>query len=106
MSARAFALTTVCVVLLSPNAVSRGQEPASTQAAAKPAAAPARDFLHQRFVNIAQIGPLTVLRQVPLITNAVSMAYIRGGQPFITLALMDPNDHSTDPGCRTCSRTG
>jgi carbohydrate-selective porin OprB len=31
----------------------------------------------ERFLNIAQIGPLTVLRQVPLITNAVSMAYIR-----------------------------
>jgi porin len=52
----------------------------------------------ERFLNIAQIGPLTVLRQVPLITNAVSMAYIRGGEPFFTFALMDPNDHSTDPG--------
>lgn len=52
----------------------------------------------ERFFNIAQIGPLTVLRQVPLITNAVSMAYIRGGAPFFTFALMDPNDHSTDPG--------
>jgi porin len=50
------------------------------------------------FFNIAQIGPLTVLRQVPLITNAVSMAYIRGGEPFFTFALIDPNDHSTDPG--------
>jgi len=245
MSVRAFALTAVCVVLLSPTAVIRGQEPTSAQPAAKPAAAPAPDFLHQeeltgdwngirtkwkdkgvelqssltqfyqgvssggtgtsseyngtaqaelkfdlgklagwnfwsaeikaetrfggplvtstgtispvntavivpgsdgtvfsvtavnftklfpinlkegrlfavsfgrynlldlldedffagggteRFLNIAQIGPLTVLRQVPLITNAVSMAYIRGGEPFITFALMDPNDHSTDPG--------
>jgi porin len=52
----------------------------------------------ERFFNIAQIGPLTVLRQVPLITNAVSTAYIRGGEPFITFALMDPNDHSLDPG--------
>jgi porin len=52
----------------------------------------------ERFFNIAQIGPLTVLRQVPLITNAVTFAYIRGGEPFITFALMDPNDHSTDPG--------
>lgn len=51
-----------------------------------------------RFFNIAQIGPLTVLRQVPLITNAVSFAYVRGGEPFITLAVMDPNDHSTDAG--------
>jgi porin len=52
----------------------------------------------ERFFNIAQIGPLTVLRQVPLITNAVSLAYVRGGEPFITFAVMDPNDHSTDPG--------
>jgi len=52
----------------------------------------------ERFFNIAQIGPLTVLRQVPLITNAVTFAYIRGGEPFITFALMDPNDHATDPG--------
>jgi porin len=52
----------------------------------------------ERFLNMAQIGPLTVLRQVPLITNAVSLAYIRGGEPFITLAVMDPNDHSLDPG--------
>ena len=52
----------------------------------------------ERFFNIAQIGPLTVLRQVPLITNAVTFAYIRGGEPFITFALIDPNDHSVDPG--------
>ena len=52
----------------------------------------------ERFFNLAQIGPLTVLRQVPLITNAVNLAYIRGGEPFITFSLMDPNDHSTDPG--------
>lgn len=51
----------------------------------------------ERFLNIAQIGPLTVLRQVPLITNAVSMAYIRGGEPFITFALMDPNDPFLHP---------
>jgi porin len=52
----------------------------------------------ERFLNLAQIGPLTVLRQVPLVTNAVNLAYIRGGEPFITFSLMDPNDHSTDPG--------
>jgi porin len=52
----------------------------------------------ERFLNIAQIGPLTVLRQVPLVTNAVTTAYIRGGEPFVTLAVMDPNDHSLDPG--------
>jgi porin len=52
----------------------------------------------ERFLNLAQIGPLTVLRQVPLVTNAVNLAYIRGGEPFFTFSLMDPNDHSTDPG--------
>jgi porin len=52
----------------------------------------------ERFMNIAQIGPLTVLRQVPLVTNAVSVAYVRGGVPFLTFAVMDPNDHSTDHG--------
>jgi porin len=52
----------------------------------------------ERFWNIAQIGPLTALRQVPLITYAASMAYVRNGQPFFTLAVMDPNDHSTQAG--------
>src|SRR5258705_1189907 len=52
----------------------------------------------EKFFNIAQIGPLTVLRQVPLITNLASFAYIKGGEPFITFAVMDPNDHSNDPG--------
>jgi hypothetical protein len=52
----------------------------------------------ERFFNIAQIGPLTVLRQVPLITNAVNFAYIKGGEPFFTFSLLDPNDHSLDPG--------
>lgn len=51
-----------------------------------------------RFMNIAQIGPLTVLREVPLITTLVSLAYVRRGEPFLTFALIDPNDHSTDPG--------
>jgi porin len=55
-------------------------------------------FGTERFFNIAQIGPLTVLREVPLITNAVTVAYIREGEPFFTFALLDPNDHSTDPG--------
>src|SRR6476619_4876545 len=52
----------------------------------------------ERFFNLAQIGPLTVLRQVPLITSAVNLAYVRGGEPFFTFSLIDPNDHSTDPG--------
>ena len=55
-------------------------------------------FGTDRFLNIAQIGPLTVLRQVPLITNLVSFAYIRGGEPFITFAVLDPNDQSVQPG--------
>lgn len=53
--------------------------------------------LHQ-FFNIAQIGPLTVLRQIPLITNGASFAYVKGGEPRFTFALLDPNDHSTDVG--------
>ena len=52
----------------------------------------------ERFFNIAPIGPLTVLRQVPLITNAVTFAYVRHGEPFFTFALMDTNDHSTTTG--------
>jgi porin len=52
----------------------------------------------ERFFNMAQIGPLTVLREVPLITNAVNLAYIKGGEPFFTLSLLDPNDHSLDSG--------
>jgi porin len=39
-----------------------------------------------------------VLRQVPLITNAINMIYIRGGEPFITFSVLYPNDHSLDPG--------
>lgn len=52
----------------------------------------------ERFLNIAPIGPLTVLRQVPLITNAVTFAYIKHGEPFFTFALLDTNDHSTTTG--------
>jgi len=52
----------------------------------------------ERFLNIAPIGPLTVLRQVPLITNAATFAYVRHGEPFVTFALMDTNDHSTTTG--------
>ena len=59
MGGRAFALTTVCVVVLSPNAVLRGQEPAPAQTAAKPAAAP--DFLHQEELTGDWKGGLAVL---------------------------------------------
>ncbi len=50
-----------------------------------------------RFSHIAQNGPLTAAREVPLVTNGAVFAYIRGGEPFITFAL-DPNDHSTNAG--------
>jgi porin len=52
----------------------------------------------EKFFNIAQNGPLTALRQVPLITIGATFAYVRGGEPRFTLAVLDPNDHSTDPG--------
>jgi porin len=52
----------------------------------------------EKFFNIAQIGPLTVLRQVPLVTNLASFAYIKGGEPRFTIAVMDPNDHTLDSG--------
>ena len=52
----------------------------------------------ERFMNMAQIGPLTVVRQVPLMTNGASFAYIRGGEPFFTFAVIDPNDHSLESG--------
>jgi porin len=52
----------------------------------------------ERFFNMAQIGPLTVLREVPLVANGISFAYVKGGEPYITLAVIDPNDHTLDPG--------
>jgi porin len=52
----------------------------------------------EKFFNIAQIGPLTILRQAPLITNGATFAYVKGGEPRFTLAVIDPNDHSTDAG--------
>jgi porin len=53
---------------------------------------------NDRFFNIAQNGPLTMLREVPLVTNAVNLVYIRGGEPFFTFSIIDPNDHSVDSG--------
>jgi porin len=52
----------------------------------------------ERFMNIAPIGPLTVLRQVPLVTNAVTFATVKGGEPRFSFSVMDPNDHSVDIG--------
>ena len=54
----------------------------------------------ERFFNIAPIGPLTVVPAVPLITNGASFAYVKHGKPFITFALMDPNDHSLNAGLK------
>lgn len=51
-----------------------------------------------RFFNIADNGPLTVLREVPLVTNGVTFATVKGGEPIFTFAVLDPNDHSRDPG--------
>src|SRR5215211_1865391 len=42
--------------------------------------------------------PFDGFASVPLITNAVNLAYVRRGEPFITLGILDPNDHSVDPG--------
>lgn len=52
----------------------------------------------ERFFNMAQIGPLTVLRQVPLIANGASFAYVKHGEPRFSIAILDPNDHSLEPG--------
>jgi porin len=53
---------------------------------------------NERFFNIAPIGPLTVLREVPLITNAANFIYIKGGEPRFTFSVLDPNDYSLEPG--------
>jgi porin len=52
----------------------------------------------ERFFNMAQIGPLTVLRQVPLVANGASFAYLKHGEPRFSIAVIDPNDHTLDPG--------
>lgn len=52
----------------------------------------------ERFFNVAQIGPLTALRQIPFITNGANFTYIKGGQPRFSFTVLDPNDHSLDPG--------
>ena len=55
----------------------------------------------ERFFNIAPIGPLTVLRQVPLVTNAATFAIVKGGEPRFSITVMDPNDQSLDIGLDT-----
>ena len=52
----------------------------------------------ERFLNIAPIGPLTVLRQVPLVANAATFAVVKGGEARFSFTVMDPNDQSLDPG--------
>jgi porin len=52
----------------------------------------------EKFFNVAHIGPMTGLRQVPNVTNGASVDYIRNGESFITLGVLDPNDHSTNVG--------
>lgn len=52
----------------------------------------------ERFMNLAPIGPLTVLREVPFVTNAATFAIVRGGEPRFVLGILDPNDHSVDTG--------
>lgn len=54
----------------------------------------------ERFLNLAQIGPLTVLREVPFVTNGATFAVVRGGEPRFVLAVIDPNDHSTNLGLK------
>jgi porin len=49
-------------------------------------------------MNVAPIGPLTALREIPLITNAVTFATVRGGEPRFAFMILDPNDQSLDPG--------
>jgi hypothetical protein len=45
----------------------------------------------ERFFNIAQNGPLTAARTVPLVTNGATIAWVKAGEPFLTLAIFDPN---------------
>lgn len=52
----------------------------------------------EKFFNAAQIGPMTGLRQVPNVTNGMSIDYIRKGESFIAFGLLDPNDVSTTAG--------
>jgi porin len=54
----------------------------------------------EKFFNVAHIGPMTGLRQVPNITNGASIDYLRNGDSFLTFGLLDPNDHSTNPGLK------
>jgi len=54
----------------------------------------------ERFFNVAQVGPLTAARQIPLITNGANLTYIKGGEPRFSFTVLDPNDHSLNPGLK------
>ena len=60
----------------------------------------------KKFFNVAHIGPMTGLRQVPNVTNGMSVDYSRNGESFISVGLLDPNDHSTNPGLNDLFRDG
>jgi len=49
---------------------------------------------------------LTVLRQIPLITNGVSFAQVKGGEPRFTFTMLDPNDHSVKFGLNELYKDG
>ncbi|HKE59375.1 MAG TPA: carbohydrate porin [Pyrinomonadaceae bacterium] len=52
----------------------------------------------EKFFNVAHIGPMTGLRQVPNVTNGAGIDYVRKGESFISFGILDPNDHSTNVG--------
>jgi len=51
-----------------------------------------------KFFNLNQNGPVTAGRTVPIVTNGATFAWIRKGQPFITVALFDPEASETRAG--------
>ena len=52
----------------------------------------------EKFFNVAHIGPMTGLRQVPNVTYGAGVDYIRDGESFIAFGVLDPNDYSTNVG--------
>jgi hypothetical protein len=53
-----------------------------------------------RFFNIAENAPLTFARTVPIVTNGATIAWVRGGEPFLVVAVFDPNSHETNAGLK------
>jgi len=60
----------------------------------------------EKFFNAAQIGPMTGLRQIPNVTNGLSIDYVRHGESFFAFGLLDPNDVSTTVGLHDLFRDG